>query len=186
MFVAILVMLPTIVLADSKDDLLDAWAERKFFRAEISRMDISPLDTLEEGGIFAIRRPGNAIYQTESELVLFTAGTLYTYVSGSDIGLKTSVAEFIYADVGMLIEHLHEKFKVEYFATDSCLVMIGKEGSGSITEFKARLDKEYLPISISWLDMFGYKTFLSFTNASLEKPEDIFSPPDSIEFISQE
>ena len=142
------------------------------------------MDTVVQEGIFAIRKP-DAIYRTPSELILYYDGVLYTYSSGSDVGTKTEMEQFLYADIGTLLEHLEEDFELTYSKDQEELVLSGKAGDGNITEFTVFIDDEYVPHEIRWIDIFGYNTVLQFENISFGEPGDIFSPPEDIEFIEQ-
>ncbi|MCD6502392.1 hypothetical protein J7L01_07295, partial [bacterium] len=75
----ILMLSAAAALAVPIDSLVAAWAgkDRQSLSAEITQMNISPIDTAFEKGIIRIRKP-NAIFQTESDLVLYIDGELYT------------------------------------------------------------------------------------------------------------
>ena len=168
----------------SEEELISGWENRGVFQSSITRTNISPFDTLSETGFIAIRKP-DVLYSTENEFVLFVGKTLYLFSSDSDVGIKTEMEDFAYSDPSVLIDRLREDFKLGYIPTDSGLIVSGREGLGNIIEFKAELDRDYLPLDVSWTDIFGYRTILHFIEPSLKDPGDIFIPPDSIEFIEQ-
>jgi len=175
----------SVIFAGYEDSLISAWDGRDNFSAKITRTNITFIDTTIEKGVFAIGKP-DAIYRTETELVLFTAGTLYTFTSGSDVGLKLPMKDFVYADIGTLMKKLREEFEIGYIHTDSGVTITGKKGLGDITEFTAVLDRHYLPVSINWVDIFGYKVILEFEDVDTGNSGDIFEIPEEIDFILQE
>ncbi len=170
--------------AGVEDSIIEAWEDRVDFSAEITRLDISPFDTLAEDGVLALRRP-DMLYKTGAEFILFTAGTLFTFTEGSDAGIKSPLEDFVYADIAVLLDNLRGDFEIGYIPGEDGAIVLGKNGTGNIVEFRAELDGQYLPVKIIWSDIFGNSTELIFGETSLGNPGDIFSPPEEFEFILQ-
>lgn len=169
-------------LGGFEERIVETWNEREFFSADITRLDITPMDTITESGEFILDNP-NFLFDTKTELIVFVNDTLYTYTQGSDVGLKTPIQEFVYADVEVLIERLREDFKIGYIPTDSGLSVVGSEGTGNIDRFNALLDDDFLPKRVSWVDIFDNEVILFFDDISTEETGNKIRPPRDIEFI---
>jgi len=182
-FVAVTILFFSIgCFAGYKEWLISAWESRDFLSAEITRLDITPMDTVVETGHLAVRRP-DFLYETGSEYILYAAGTLYAYTSGSDVGMKSPLEEFVYADISALIENLRENFKLGFIPDGEGVAVVGSDGTGNVENFRAFLDSLFLPHRIGWVDIFGNEVILLFSDISLENPGDVFSVPDTLEFI---
>ena len=181
----ILMLSAAAALAVPIDSLVAAWSDRNSLSAEITQMNISPIDTAFEKGIIRIRKP-NAIFQTESELVLYIDGELYTFSAGSDVGTVSKMDDFAYSNIGGLIERLDSDFDLSLEKEKSGYRLAGSGGSGNIVSFSAELDDGFLPKRIRWNDIFDYTTIWVFDNIRLGDTGDAFEIPDSIEFIRQE
>jgi hypothetical protein len=168
--------------AGYEEQIVDIWSARNFFSSEITRLDITPFDTLTEKGKFILNNP-YFHFETESELIIFTGETLYTFTSGSDVGIKTPIEEFIYADIGVLIARLREDFNIGYIPKDGGVSVIGRDGTGNVDRFDAILDSEFLPKRVSWVDIFGNEVVLIFGKASTKDTGQKISPPKGIDFI---
>ncbi len=166
------------------DSLVTAWADRNALSADISQISISHIDTVIEDGIICIRKP-NAIFRTESDLILYIDGKLYTHSAGSDVGMFSEMGDFVYSDIERLIGKLGAEFEIALESYDSGFTLGGSGGSGNIVSFAAELDRNFIPQKIQWNDVFDYTTIFIFNNVLLDDPGDVFTVPDSIEFIRQ-
>lgn len=167
-----------------EEDLSKAWAERDTFSVKFTRKDISFLDTVVSDGIFAVREP-EALYKTDREFVLFSRGFLWTFSEGSDVGMKSEMSRFEFADIDLLLAKLHEDFELTFSEKGKGYSIIGTNGTGNIISFTADLDELFLPKKILWTDVFGYKTIISFGKFNFKNPGNIFKLPKGIEFIEQ-
>lgn len=170
------------VAGGPEGEIIAAWNDRPSFSADIVVTKYSPIDTVSEKGKIAIRRP-DAVYRTETEFALFTAGTLYSFSYGSDVGIKNALDDYIYSDIAALIGQLGDDFKLDFERTDSNIIMTGSEGNGNVRSFRAVLNNDYLPASVTYKDIFGYETKFAFSAISLSNPEDAFGVPAKVEFI---
>ncbi len=165
-----------------EERIIETWEERDFFSADITRLDITPIDTVTDTGNFILANQ-NFLFDTETELIAFANDTLYTYSQGSDVGVKSPVEEFVYADISVLISRLREDFELGYIPSDSGLSVVGNGGKGNVVRFRAILDDDFLPERVSWVDIFDNEVVLIFDNISTENKDAKIKPPQGIEFI---
>lgn len=180
--IAILSLAALACSAGYEEQIVETWENRPFFSAEITQLDITPFDTLTESGKFILNNP-NFYFETGAELIVFTGDTLYTFTTGSDVGIKTPIEEFIYADVGMMISRLRQDFNLGYIPRDGGVSVIGKDGTSNVDHFNALLDGEFLPRRITWVDVFDNEVVLIFENISTKDTGEKIRPPEGIEFI---
>ncbi len=180
--VFMILSLAALAFSGYEEQIVETWENRPFFSAEITRLDITPFDTLSEKGRFILNNP-NFYFETGAELIVFADDTLYTYTTGSDVGIKTQIEEFIYADVGMMISRLRQDFNLGYIPRDGGVSVIGKDGTGNVDHFDALLDDGFLPRKITWVDVFDNEVVLVFENISTKNPGEKIRPPEGIEFI---
>lgn len=171
-----------ICFAGYEEQIVETWSARNFFSSEITRLDITPFDTVSEKGKFILNNP-DFHFETESELIIFTGETLYTFTSGSDVGIKTPIEEFIYADIGVLIARLRGDFNLGYVPKEGGVSIIGRDGTGNVDRFDAILDSEFLPKRVSWVDIFGNEVVLIFDKISTKDTGQKIRPPKGIDFI---
>ncbi|MCK5833282.1 hypothetical protein KAH81_06385 [bacterium] len=162
--------------------IVKAWKNRNLFSADITQNSISPIDTLIETGNIAIRKP-DAIFKTKSELIIFKSGRLYTYTTGSDVGMVSTMESFAYADVSLLISELEMNFMLKLAKTDIGYNLTGINGTGNIVSFSASLDEQFIPKKITWIDLFGYITEITFENISIKDKGQNINVPKDIEFL---
>ncbi|HDR91284.1 MAG TPA: hypothetical protein ENN75_03440 [candidate division Zixibacteria bacterium] len=179
---AILLLTAVACFGGYEEQIVETWGNRPFFSAEITRLDITPFDTLTESGKFILNNP-NFYFETGAELIVFAEDTLYTFTTGSDVGIKTPIEEFIYADVGIMISRLREDFTLGYIPRDTGVSVIGKDGTSNVDHFDALLDEDFLPQRITWVDVFDNEVVLIFEKVAAKDTGEKIRPPEGIEFI---
>jgi hypothetical protein len=182
--ILLLLAFPFLAFASIEDELISAWEQRDTFEVNITKTVVTLADTMVEKGVFAIRSP-DALFKTENEFLLYKNKNLYSFVSGSDVGTRTALAQYEFANIAVLVSKLREDFALKYETSTSGFSVEGKKGTGNIVEFKADLDKQFLPAKIIWKDALGYKTEILFGKFKFKNPGNIFVPLKEIEFIEQ-